>query len=425
MRITLLTFGSRGDVQPFIALAAGLQQAGHQPLLAAPAHFASLVGEYGIPFAPLPGDPEELSLRLNDAHNNLLAMVSTMSEYVESVARPVWMAAKSACSGADLIVHSFLFTTGAHSLARGWDIPDVSVQLFPVFAPTRAFPMVAAPNLPPGALSYFTHWLGTQIFWQAGNAGFCRLRARDPQVFDLQLAWPFDTRRTSPARRTPLIFAYSPTLLPRPADWTNPDIHVTGFFSVDNVLNTPPELPSDLEAFLVAGEPPVCVSFGSMINRQAGQIYQVVRAALQSTHRRGVVLTGWGGSPQQGTDDGIFYLPAASHARLLPRCQAVVHHGGAGTTAAGLRAGIPNVILPHGGDQPFWAWLVARAGAGPKPLSLDKLSVERLAAALEQAASPALQAQAQRLGAALCAENGVSAAVQVIEAHTARYPRQE
>lgn len=138
MRITILTYGSRGDVQPFLALALGLQKAGHKVKLAAPHRFADFVEAHGIPFIPLAGDPEVISQRLNDAGANPIGMVRAMSDYIFSIAGEVAHQAFAACNNADLIIHSFLFTTGGHSLARKLGLPDVSVQTFPVFAPTRS-----------------------------------------------------------------------------------------------------------------------------------------------------------------------------------------------------------------------------------------------------------------------------------------------
>ena len=133
-----------------------------------------------MPFVPLAGDPEVISKRLNDAGTHPLGMVRAISNYIFSIADRVAFEAFAACDKADLIVHSFLFTTGGHSLARKMDIPDVSVQTFPIFASTRAFPPVSMANLLPGWLSYFFHWLTTQIFWHAGNVGFKRLREGGP-----------------------------------------------------------------------------------------------------------------------------------------------------------------------------------------------------------------------------------------------------
>lgn len=424
MKITLLTYGSRGDVQPFVALALGLQKAGHTVRLAAPHRFSDFAAQYGIPFAPLPGDPEEISARLNDAGRNVAGEIKAIAGYIFSIAASVARVAFAACDDADLIVHSFLFTTGGHSLARARRIPDVSVQAFPVFAPTRAFPMVAMPDMPPGRRSYFTHWLATQIFWRIGNFGAWQLRAAAPDVFDdgaggsLKLSWPFDASRPV---QTPLLFAYSPVVVPRPADWTASHIHITGYFFLEALETYQP--PPELVDFLAAGDPPVCVTFGSMINREAQRIDAIVRAALAQTGQRGVILTGWGGRKPAENDSNLLYLEAAPHDWLFPRCKAVLHHGGAGTTAAGLRAGIPNIVVPHGADQPFWGRRVAAIGAGPAPLDLKKLSVESLTAAFIQAADPALQARANETGRLIRAENGVENAVRIIERHADVFSR--
>jgi len=358
-----------------------------------------------VPFVALPGAPEEISRRFNDSGRDVIGQVRGMTAYVASIAREVAQPAFAACDDAGLIVHSFLFTSGAHSLARARGSSAVSVQLFPMFAPTRAFPNVALARVPPGLVSAFTHRLATWIFWQGGK----RLAPRG--LLDFPLVWPFDLSRPI---RTPLLFAYSPAVLPRPADWSAPHIHVTGYCFLDAAEAYQP--PPALADFLVAGEPPVCVTFGSMVNREAARIDAAVRAALARPGRRALVLTGWGGGqPVEPSADGLT-LDAAPHDWLFPRCAAVIHHGGAGTTAAGLRAGIPNIGVPHAADQPFWAKRVAAIGAGPAPLDLKRLSVDSLSAALDRAFAPDTRARAQEIGRLIRAEDGVGVAVRVIEA---------
>jgi sterol 3beta-glucosyltransferase len=406
----MLTYGSRGDVQPFVALALGLQKASHSVRLAAPHRFTEFAALHGIPFVPLAGDPEEISLRINDARSNVVRMVRSMKDYVFSIAEPVVRASFDACDDADLIVHSFLFTTGGHSLARRRGIPDVSVQGFPIFAPTRAFPNVALPHTLPGTLSYLTHWLATQVYWYGGNT------YKLPDDIKLPLYWPFDAQPP-----TPLLFAYSPVVLPRPFDWNASYIHVTGYFFLDTLEAYQP--PSELIDFLTAGEAPVCITFGSMVNREAGRIDALVRQALARIGQRGIVLTGWGQGKPPDPDKDLFYVEAAPHDWLFPRCKSVVHHGGAGTTAAGLRAGIPNIVLPHAADQMFWGKRVAAIGAGPAPIALKKLSVEKLVAAFTQADGVALQARARETGRLIQAEDGVGAAVRLIEERAAAFKR--
>ncbi len=411
MKITLLTYGSRGDVQPFVALATGLQKAGHRVRLAAPERFADLAAEHGIPFAPLPGSPEEISRRINDI-SGAFRSIGSVADYIFSIAGEVARAAFAACDDADLIVHTFLFTTGAHSFARARGIPDVSVLFTPLFAPTREFPMPALPTLPPGDLSYCSHWLLTQVFWHAGNFGYYRLRGRYPDVAGLQLHWPFAAHDPHP---TPLLFAFSQTVLPRPRDWTAPYIHIPGYLFVDTPASF--EAPRDMAEFLGAGEPPVCVTFGSMVNRQAEGIHEIVLAALSKAGRRAIILRGWGEAGPSRSDERFLYLDAAPHDWLFPRCEMVLHHGGAGTTAAALRAGVPSIALPHGADQTFWGQRVHSIGAGPAPIPVKKLSMEALVAALEQASQPALRERAQTVGRQLCAEDGVGESVRLIEEH--------
>jgi sterol 3beta-glucosyltransferase len=410
MRITILTYGSRGDVQPFLALATGLQKAGHQIRLAAPHRFESLVSAYNLPFVPLAGDPEVISQRLNDAGANPIFMVRAISDYIFSIADRVAREAFAACDAAELIIHSFLFTTGGHSLACKLGIPDVSVQTFPIFAPTRAFPPVSMPNLPPGLLSYFFHGLTTQIFWHGGNLGFRRLRKAAPDVFDLKLRWPFHVNGNRIG--TPLLLAYSPSVVPRPDDWSAPNIHIPGYFFLESSHTYQP--PVAVAEFLSAGEAPVCVSFGSMIHRDAERINRVVLDALRKTRNRAIVLSGWS-NPYREQSVDILVADDIPHAWLLPRCKAIIHHGGAGTTAAGLHSGIPNIVVSFAADQPFWGARVHAIGAGPQPIPVKQLTAERLIAALVEADGEALRNGAQASGRTIRAEDGVGTAVKVIE----------
>ena len=338
--------------------------------LAAPHRFEAFINAHGISCVPLAGEPEIISRRLNDAGRNPFGMVRAISDYVFSIADQVIRQVFAACEDADLIIHSFLFTTGGHSLARKLGIPDVSVQTFPVFAPTRAIPPVVIPNLSPGMRSYFFHWITTQLFWHGGNVGFQRIKKATPDIFDLGLHWPF----TPDASRliTPLVLACSPTVIPRPDDWPAGHIHIPGYFYLDSSGSYEP--PPALMAFLSAGEPPVCVTFGSMIHRDAEKIYHVVLTALKQTNNRVIILSGWSDLKNLSVPENILLMDVAPHDWLFPRCKAIIHHGGAGTTAAGLRSGIPNLVVSFAADQPFWGARVYAIGAGPQPIPVKKFN---------------------------------------------------
>jgi sterol 3beta-glucosyltransferase len=416
MKIAILTYGSRGDVQPFLALAVRLQKAGHIVTLAAPYLFEDFVRQYEIQFTPLAGDPGVISQAFNDAGGNVYRMVKGMQEYLFSIAPEVVNGARKAIHGTDLLVHSFAFTTGAHSFAREMGISDVSVQTFPMFAPTRAFPNVAMPATPPGWMSYFSHWFSTQVFWHGGNAGYYQMRRKNPADFPKKLYWPFTPAEGRP--RTPLIFAYSPTILPRPDDWTEPNIHIPGYFFLDHPDYEPPEA---LSRFLDAGDAPVCITFGSMINREAQRVTDAVLDALAHTGNRAIFLTGWGGWKPENPPEQTLFLDSAPHDWLFARCKAIVHHGGAGTTAAGLRSGVPNIVVPHAADQPFWGKRVAAIHAGPQPIPVKKLSAANLAMALAEVESDAICEGAAEVGRLIRAEDGVGATAALIEGYAAEF----
>ncbi|GAB4399344.1 MAG: glycosyltransferase [Anaerolineales bacterium] len=412
MKVTLLTYGSRGDVQPFLALAVRLQQANHTPTLATPPRFANLIQPFGVKFVPLAGDPDELSRMFNQSGSNLFGMVRAMKQHLFRIAPEVVRAARSAIRDADILVHSFAFTTGAHSLARELGIPDVSIQLFPMFAPTRAFAAVGAPQRMPGWLNWLSHWMFTQIFWHGGNLGYYQLRHHAPTDFPKRLYWAFTPQNGRV--RTPLIFAISPAVLASPPEWNKPHIHTTGYFFLDEADYQPPDA---LRRFLDAGAPPVCITFGSMVNRRAETLTRAALKAIVRTGNRAIFLTGWGGWQPENPPEGAFFMEGAPHHWLLPRCKAILHHGGAGTTAAGLRAGIPAIIVPHTADQPFWGARVAALGAGAVPIPIHHLDAARVEHALHAIESAQIRLRAAQLGEVIRREDGTGNAVAIIETH--------
>ena len=408
MKITILTYGSRGDVQPFIPLSLGLMARGHAVKLAAPSRFKDLVEGYGIQFVPLAGEPEELSRGFNDAGNNFIKMIRGMMEYVTGIAVDVLHQTESSCKDADLIIHTFLHAVGAHTYARERNIPDIHIQTFPMFTPTGDYPNVTLPDLKSSFLNRLTHVMTEKITWWGARLGFEQIRRR-AALPKRKLYWPFneDTAR----HPTPVLCAWSPNVIPASSGW--PDhVTVTGwyFFKSNNHA-----LPSaQLETFLDAGDPPVCVSFGSMVNRDAEKVDRIVRESLTQTENRGIILSGWS-QVEHRSSENILYLDAAPHDWLLPYCKMIIHHGGAGTTSAGLQAGIPNIVVPFAVDQPFWGRRVHAIGAGPAPIPVKKLSVEKLSRAILEADTSAYRQHAAELGRRIRNEDGVGVAVRLIE----------
>jgi sterol 3beta-glucosyltransferase len=208
------------------------------------------------------------------------------------------------------------------------------------------------------------------------------------------------------------LYAYSQAVVPRPADWDESSF-VTGYWFLDAPAGWQPE--PALVKFLQEGPPPVYVGFGSMFMHGGARKTEIVLKALRLAGQRGVLATGWGGLTMDNVPEGIFVLDAVPHDWLFPQVAAVVHHGGAGSTGAALRAGKPVVICPHVGDQPFWGRRVATLGVGPSPIPQSKLTAERLADAIRIAVTDSnMRQRAASIGETIRAEDGVGRAVEII-----------
>ena len=417
MKITILTYGSRGDVQPFLPLSQRLMEHGHSVKLAAPLRFESLIEEHKIHFVPLAGDPEDLSRRLNDAGHNFVKLLQELMSHAVEIGAEVWRVTGQACQDADLILHTFTHAVGAHTLARERHIPDIHVQLFPMFTPTGDYPNITLPGRMPASFNRATHRLSAKIAWWTSKVGFERVRRR-AGLPKRELYWPFEDHPSRP--RTPILCAWSPVLLPPSSDWS-PRVHVTGYYFFPYGQSYQP--PGKLSAFLDGGEAPVCVTFGSMVHREKERIDRIVREALRQTAQRGIILSGWSKSNEPASQD-FFYLEQVPHDWLLPRCKMVIHHGGAGTTAAGLRAGIPNVVTPFMADQGFWGARVQAVGVGPKPRRVNALSVESLSQAIAEAESETVRTRARVIGQQVRSEDGTGEAVKWIEKYSNEFYRQ-
>ena len=414
MNITILTFGSRGDVQPFLPLSLGLMSRGHNVILAAPARFKSLVEEHGITFFPLAGDPEELSRRLNDAGHNFFKLVKELMSHAVDIGAEMMRQTDEASRNADLIIHTFAHAVGAHTLAREKNIPDIHIQTFPMFTPTGDYPNISLPNLGNRFLNRLTHTASLKVTELTSSLGFEQV-SRRAGLPKRKLYSPF--KDSPPRPRTPILCAWSPNLVPPSNDWS-PRVHVTGYYFFPDSNTYAP--PNELKEFLEVGKPPVCVSFGSMVNKNAEKVDEIIRESLRQTNNRGIILSGWGSAKRESTSD-LLYIESAPHDWLLPKCKILIHHGRAGTTSAVLRAGIPQVVVPFMADQPFWGSRVHAVGVAPKPIRVSQLSVERLVSVMAEAESKNILERAQLTGQMIRCEDGVGNAVAWIESYVRQF----
>jgi UDP:flavonoid glycosyltransferase YjiC (YdhE family) len=211
----------------------------------------------------------------------------------------------------------------------------------------------------------------------------------------------------------PILYGLSPYVIPKPKDWSE-DIHLTGFWFLDGEAAWDP--PPDLLAFLSDGPKPVYIGFGSMGQQDPQATLELILKVLDMSDQRAIIAGGWGGFEVEALPATIYILPSAPHSWLFQQVSAVVHHGGAGTTAAGLRAGVPSLVIPFFGDQPFWGKRIAMLGVGPSPIPRKRLTSEEFAVSLSQLVNhQTFKENAQALGRQIRSENGVARAIEIIE----------
>ena len=415
MRIVLFGFGSRGDVQPLIALGKGLRAAGYDVAIAAAINFQGWIAEHGLDFEPVHVDIEAYVRMdagqewLGNSSSSPRRELQNMKRMADGVADTVADDILRMAGRADVFISGVLTVEALAAVAQARGTRHLVALLAP-FAPTRSGP-AGVQALFPRADCAVNRWWGYFI----ELALFDALRGPSDAT-RARLGLPRATRGgfLRAWNRTPTVIGASPLVTPPPPDW-GAHIHVTGYWFLDGAADWRPS--PALDAFLRAGPPPVYIGFGSMSNRDPQGTTQTMIAALQAAGQRGIIHSGWAGLRAEHLPPDVFLLDDAPHDWLFPHMAAVVHHGGAGTTGAGLRAGVPSAVVAHIGDQWYWGRRIHELGVGAAPLRRYRLNADRLAAmigAMTGADAPAMRRQAAALGARIRAEDGVGRAVQVI-----------
>lgn len=398
-QVVVIAPGSRGDVQPCVALGRGLAAAGDRVRVLASPGFRPLIEEHGLAFAPLSADPGEiLGSAAGQAWTSGRGFLSGLRETLRPVLDRLLADVHTGTAGAELVLAPTLGFLGTH-VAAHLGVPGVELHYQPS-VPTRAFPHPLVPWA-----RRFGPW-GRQLSFGAVDAlAWQLLRSTVDRWRVGPLGLPAAGVR-GPRRDSSVLCGFSEAVVPRPADWPA-RVHVTGYWFLDPPAGWRPD--PRLRDFLAAGPPPVYVGFGSMRPAEAEQTFDVVRTALRRAGLRGLL-----GTDAEPSDD-ILPVHDVPHAWLFPRTAAVVHHGGAGTTAAALRAGVPSLVCPVFSDQPYWGDRVSRLSAGPRPLPLRDLTADALTARLrELTGNPLFRRGAQYVGARLRAEDGVARACSVL-----------
>lgn len=413
MKITIFATGTQGDVQPYIALAKGLKAAGHAVRFLTNDNYQKAVVAQGLEFWQARGNVQDIAeseeMKALLEKGNFLEITRKTSEEAKKASLNWAQDGMAACAGADVIVAGMGGINLAIALGEKLNIPVAQAYVVP-FTPTAQFPAALFPqNIAlGGAVNTLSHHAMRQIMWQGSRAADVAVRS---QVLNLP-ATPFGgPYHSKTLQNMPVLYGISPAVLPRPADW-QPNVHMTGYWFLDAAQDWQP--PEHLSAFLQSGPAPVYIGFGSMSNRDPEKTANLVLGALEQTGQRAVLMSGWSGLRADNAPSSVCVIDSAPHTWLFPRMAAVAHHGGAGTTAAGLRAGAPSIIIPFFGDQPFWGHRVEALGVGPKAIPRKQLTAQKLADAIQIAiGNTGMRQKAAALGEKIRAEDGIGQAVQV------------
>lgn len=413
MRIALVGIGSRGDVQPLVALGQGLQAAGHEVVVIAGANFEEDITHAGLTHALTHIDVQALVNTavgqdwMDKSSYNLISEAITMRRMVESIDAFATEIDRTIPADSDVVISGITSYALVDAFAQKYHKKHI-LSLFAPFTPTasQAATLVPFPktDLPTNRISayfalYFTYWV-----FQRGINEFRALYGLPP------LSFRGYVRRFN---ALPTLYAISPYVLPRPKDWPE-HIEISGYWFQDLAEDWQP--PADLAAFLAAGPPPVYIGFGSMGNKNPASTAQMMIAALKQSGQRGLIHRGWAGLAAAEISEHVFLLDYVPHDWLFPRTAGVIHHGGAGTTAAVFRAGVPSAVVAHIADQPYWGRRVHDLGVGLPFVRRHKLTTQRLTEYIRALVEDeALRQRAAALGRAIRQEQGVTNAIRYIE----------
>ncbi|CAE6475911.1 unnamed protein product [Rhizoctonia solani] len=432
MNINIMIVGSRGDVQPYLALGKKLQQYGHDVRLSTHETFRKMVKDAGLRFYNIGGDPHELmsymvrnpglipgieSLRNGDIGKKQKMVAEILEGCFASCFAPDYGSGEVTGFAADAIISNP--PTFAHiHCAEALGIPLLLSFTMP-WCPTASSPhplvnIKQSGNTEPKMANYYSYGLVDMMTWQGLGRTINKFRMKR-----LGLDYLTTTSAVGMIERSAIPWTYclSPALVPKPSDWMS-HIDVVGFYFLDLASDYSP--PANLVEFLKSGEPPVYIGFGSIVLQNPQEMTKAILSGIAQAGVRAIVSPGWGGLDEdliRSAGPHVFALGNVPHDWLFQHVSAVCHHGGAGTTAIGLKCGKPTIIVPFFGDQPWWAMQIARRGAGPPPLDSKNLTAEAFSVALRMALSPATMKAAEVVGEMIRQEDGAQNGVDSFHKH--------
>ncbi|KAJ5496979.1 UDP-glucose sterol transferase [Penicillium fimorum] len=444
LNIVIQIVGSRGDVQPFVALGLELQKFGHRVRIATHSPFRKFVEDSGIEFFNIGGDPKEMmaymvknpgllphmkSMHEGDVENNRKAIreilhgcwlsciagdrkLDITDEGREAFSRPEPFVANAIIANPPSFAH-------IHCAER-LGVPLHMMFTMP-WSPTRTFPHPLANiqcNLANDcAANYFSFMLTETLMWLGLGDLINSFRTETLGLFPIDI---LSAPVAVPKLNIPFTYCWSPSLIPKPVDW-GPSISISGNYNLQSASSYTP--PYHLAEFLQNGSCPIYIGFGSIALDDPEKVTQIILEAVGKAGVRAVISKGWAnlGNNIPDLPPGVILIDNCPHDWIFGRVSCTIHHGGAGTTAAAISAGKPSIIVPFFGDQTFWGKMIARAGAGPSPIPFKRLTADNLSEAINAALTPKVLESASGLGIQVAKENGVVSGVEEFHKQLSRY----
>ncbi|XP_010524697.1 PREDICTED: sterol 3-beta-glucosyltransferase UGT80A2-like isoform X1 [Tarenaya hassleriana] len=417
LQIVMLIVGTRGDVQPFVAIGKRLQEYGHRVRLATHANFKEFVLTAGLEFYPLGGDPKVLAGYMVKNKGFLPSGPSEIPIQRNQIKEIIY-SLLPACkdpdpdSGIPFKADAIIANPPAYGHTHVAEALRIPIHIFFTmpWTPTSEFPHPLSRVKQPAGYR-LSYQIVDSLIWLGIRDMINDLRKKKLKLRPVT----YLSGSQASDSNIPHGYMWSPHLVPKPKDW-GPKIDVVGFCFLDLASNYEP--PAELVEWLEAGDKPIYIGFGSLPVQEPEKMTEIIVEALQRTKQRGIINKGWGGLGNlKEPKDFVYLLDNVPHDWLFPRCKAVVHHGGAGTTAAGLKAACPTTIVPFFGDQPFWGDRVHARGVGPAPIPVDEFSLHKLEGAINFMLDPKVKSSAEELAKAMENEDGVNGAVKAFFRH--------
>lgn len=417
LQIVMLIVGTRGDVQPFVAIGKRLQDYGHRVRLATHSNFKEFVLTAGLEFFPLGGDPKVLAGYMVKNKGFLPSGPSEIPIQRNQIKEIIY-SLLPACkdpdidSGIPFKADAIIANPPAYGHIHVAEALKIPLHIFFTmpWTPTSEFPHPLS-RVKQQAGYRLSYQIVDSMIWLGIRDMINDLRKKKLKLRPVT----YLSGSQGSESDTPHGYIWSPHLVPKPKDW-GPKVDVVGFCFLDLASNYEP--PEELVKWLEAGPKPIYVGFGSLPVQEPEKMTQIIVEALRITGQRGIINKGWGGLGNLAEPkDFIYSLDNCPHDWLFLQCKAVVHHGGAGTTAAGLKAACPTTIVPFFGDQPFWGEQVHAREVGPAPIPVDQFSLTKLVDAINFMLNTKVKERAVELAEAMENEDGVTGAVKAFFKH--------